>query len=93
MVPYMKKKHLKLLQLIFKRPISANVQWREVESFLKEQGAVIKERGGSRVAIRIGDHVLHHHRPHPSPNMDKGAVAALRDYLENCGIMPDGGEK
>ena len=93
MVPFMKNKHSKLLQLIFKRPVSANVQWREVEAFLKEQGAVIMERGGSRVAIRIGDRVLYHHRPHPSPNMDKGAVAALRDYLESCDIRPDGGKK
>ncbi len=93
MVPSMKNKHLKLLRLIFKRPVSANVQWREVEAFLKEQGGMITERGGARVAIRIGDRVLYHHRPHPSPSMDKGAVAALRDYLESCGIMPDGGKK
>lgn len=52
--------------------------------FLKEQGADIKERGGSRIAISIGDHVLFHHRPHPSPSMDKGAVAALRDFLKRA---------
>ena len=74
----MKNRHLRLLRLIFKRPVSANVQWREVEAFLQERGAVITARGGSRIAIRIGDRVLYHHRPHPAPDMDKGAVAALR---------------
>ena len=89
----MKNRHKRLLRLIFKRPVSANVQWREVEAFLQERGAVITARGGSRIAIRIGDRVLYHHRPHPAPDMDKGAVAALRDYLAACGITPDGGEK
>lgn len=93
MVSYMNKKSLKLLRLIFKRPVSGNIQWREVESFLKEQDATIKERGGSRIAIRIGGQVLFHHRPHPSPNMDKGAVAALRDFLEKCGITPNGDQE
>jgi hypothetical protein len=28
------------------------------------------------------------HRPHPSPNMDKGTVAAVRDWLEQHGVTP-----
>jgi hypothetical protein len=47
-------------------------KWRDVESLLKSVGVVISERAGSRVAV--------FHRPHPSPNMDKGAVRDLQIY-------------
>lgn len=44
----MKRKHLKTLELIFFRPVSANVRWSEVEALLLELGAQIEEREGSR---------------------------------------------
>jgi hypothetical protein len=28
------------------------------------------------------------HRPHPSPDTDKGAVAAIRKWLEENGVKP-----
>jgi predicted HicB family RNase H-like nuclease len=28
------------------------------------------------------------HRPHPSPNTDKGAVASIRKWLEQHGVEP-----
>jgi hypothetical protein len=48
----------------------------------------MSERAGSRVAVRLNDRVAVFHRPHPSPNMDKGAVRDLRRFLENAGITP-----
>ena len=62
----MKRKHLKTLELIFSRPVSANVRWSDVEALLLELGARIEEREGSRVLIRLFeerrvfiDHILH----------------------------------
>ena len=84
----MKRKHLKTLELIFSRPVSANVRWSEVEALLLELGARIEEREGSRVLIRLFEERRVFHRPHPSPMTDKGAVACLRDWLHDNGVKP-----
>ena len=55
---------------------------------LKDLGAETTEREGSRVAIVMNGEVHVQHKPHPSPCMDKGAVADLRDFLKNRGIVP-----
>jgi hypothetical protein len=52
-------------------------------------GATIEtSRAGSRVGVVLFGEVRVLHRPHPSPNMDKGAVAAVRDRLEQHGVKP-----
>jgi hypothetical protein len=40
----MKRKHQKTLELIFSRPVSANVRWSDIETLLLELGAQIEER-------------------------------------------------
>lgn len=83
----MKFKYAKTLALIFHRPVSANVKFDEVLSLLVELGAAIEtNREGSRVGVVLFGEVHVLHKPHPSPNMDKGAVAALRDWLEQHGV-------
>ena len=78
----MKRKHQKTLESIFARPVSANIQWRDIEALFVELGAEITEREGSRVAVVLFGEVRVFHRPHPSPNTDKGAVASIRKWLE-----------
>ena len=84
----MKRKHLKTLELIFSRPVSANMRWSEVEALLLELGARIEEREGSRVLMRLFGERRVFHRPHPSPMTDKGAAASLRDWLYDNGVKP-----
>ncbi len=84
----MKRKHLKTLKAIFADPVSANIQWKDIESLFTELGAEISEREGSRVAVVLFDEVRVFHRPHPFPNTDKGAVASIRNWLRQHGIIP-----
>jgi len=84
----MKRKHQKTLELIFKRPVSGNIQWADIESLFLALGAEIYERAGSRIAVVLFDEIRVFHRPHPSPNTDKGAVSSIREWLENNGITP-----
>ncbi len=84
----MKRKHQKILEAIYARPISANIQWRDIESLFLELGADISEREGSRVAVVLFDEVRVFHRPNPSPCIDKGAVASIRKWLEQHGVLP-----
>jgi len=85
----MKRKHQKTLELIFSRPVSGNVKWRDVISLLEVLGAEVDEsREGSRVGILLNGNAIIQHKPHPSPDMDKGAVASLRIFLMDCGVKP-----
>lgn len=85
---HMKRKHQKTLEAIYARPVSANIQWRDIESLLVELGAEISEREGSRIALVLFDEIRVFHRPHPLPDTDKGAVASVRKWLEQHGVVP-----
>ena len=84
----MRRKHQRTLELIFAHPTSANVPWKDVEALFRELGAKVSEREGSRVAVVLFGEVRVFHRPHPSPSTDKGAVASVRKWLEQHGVLP-----
>jgi len=84
----MKRKHQKTLDAVYARPVSANIQWRDIEALFVELGADISEREGSRIAVVLFDEVRVFHRPHPSPDTDKGAVASIRKWFEQHGVVP-----
>lgn len=84
----MKRKHQRTLELIFARPVSANVRRADIEALFLELGAEFEEREGSRIEVFLFGLVRVFHRPHPSPDTDKGAVAAIRKWLEENGVKP-----
>ncbi len=84
----MKRKHQRTLELIFSRPVSANVRWADIEALFRALGAEFDEREGSRVEVFLFGVVRIFHRPHPSPDTDKGAVAQIRKWLEENGVEP-----
>ena len=61
---------------------------RDIEGLFKDLGAEISEREGSRVAVVLFNEVRVFHRPHPSPDTDKGAVASIRKWFEQHGVTP-----
>ena len=84
----MKRKPKRTLALIFSRPTPGNIRWEDILSLFRELGAEISEREGSRVGVRLfGDRRVFH-RPHPSPDTDKGAVENIRKWLEANGVTP-----
>lgn len=85
----MQRKHLKTLKSIFHRPILGTIKWSDIESLFVALGAEITEREGSRIAVFLFDEVRVFHRPHPSPDTDKGAVKSIKDWLEQHNISPD----
>lgn len=89
MVPYAHEtKTPKTLEQIFSRPVSGNIKWSDVESLFQDLGAKIKEREGSRIGVVLFGEIQVFHRPHPSPDTDKGAVSSIRKWLERNGVKP-----
>ncbi|PCJ17620.1 MAG: hexulose-6-phosphate synthase [Candidatus Cloacimonadota bacterium] len=84
----MKKKHLKILEQIYCRPTSANINWKNIEALFLALGADVSERAGSRIAVVLFGEVRVFHRPHPSPSTDKGAVASIRKWFEENEVLP-----
>jgi len=84
----MKRKHSKTVELIFHRPVSGNIKWKDIESLLLSLGAETVEREGSRLEVYLFGVVRVFHRTHPSPDTDKGAVAAIRKWLEENEVTP-----
>jgi hypothetical protein len=84
----MKRKHSKTLELIFHRPVSGNIKWKDIQVLFLSLGAETIEREVSRLEVYLFGVVRVFHRPHPSPDTDKGAVSSIRKWLEENGVMP-----
>jgi hypothetical protein len=84
----MKRKSSITLALIFTRPVSGSIKWRDIESLLVDLGAKVSEREGSRIGVKLFGEIRVFHRPHPSPDTDKGAVESIRKWLNENGIQP-----
>lgn len=84
----MKRAQLRTLNALFASPTPANIAWKDIEALFKGLGAEVSEREGSRVAVVLFGEVRVFHRPHPSPHTDKGAVASVRKWLEQHGVVP-----
>ena len=84
----MKRKHAAILAQIFARTVPGSVRWTDIESLFTELGAEIAEREGSRVSVFLFGEVRVFHRPHPTPDTDKGAVNSIRKWLEQHGVTP-----
>ena len=82
----MRRKHQRTLEAICAHPVNANIHWRDIEALFQELGAEVSEREGSRIAVVLFNEVRVFHRPHPSPNTDKGAVASIRKWFEQHGV-------
>jgi len=83
-----KLRNKKTLERIFARPVQGSIKWHDIEALFLELGAEISEREGSRIGVDLFNEKEVFHRPHPSPDTDKGAVAKIRKWLERNGIMP-----
>lgn len=82
----MNSKQKNTYEMIFKDPVQANIEWRDIENLITALGANITEGNGSRVRIELNGIRAVFHRPHPEKVTDKGAVKSMRKFLENAGV-------
>jgi hypothetical protein len=74
------------LEAIFRLPVQAGIQWKDIESVLVALGAEITEGNGSRVRVNLNGVRAVFHRPHPRKETDKGAVISVRKFLITAGV-------
>lgn len=84
----MNKCHRAALAQIFAKPVSGSIKWADIEALLAALGGEISERQGSRIGVYLFGEVRVFHRPHPSPDTDKGAIASIKKWLESHGVKP-----
>lgn len=84
----MKRKHQTTLTAVFARPSNGSIRWSDIKALFEALGAELCEREGSRVGVILFGEVRVFHRPHPSPDTDKGAVASIRTWLAGHGVKP-----
>ena len=84
----MQKRHQATLAAIFARPTRGTVRWTDIEALFVALGAEISEREGSRIGVVLFGEVRVFHRPHPSPETDKGAIKSIRKWLDENGVIP-----
>ncbi|WP_084502216.1 type II toxin-antitoxin system HicA family toxin [Fundidesulfovibrio putealis] len=83
----MNSRNRKTLQALLTKPERGDIRWSDVEALLLAVGCRKLEGDGSRVRfVSEGKLVLRLHRPHPGPEVDKGAVKSIRRYLQEMGI-------
>lgn len=84
----MSHKHDQFIRAIFQDPVSANIHWREVESFLLHLGAVLEPIEGARYKVVLNgvEGVLH--RPHHSNECSRQEIKHLREYLASARVTP-----
>ena len=84
----MNAKHRRTLEAIFAKPVPPDIRWIEIESVLVALGAERSEGRGSRIRFALHSAEAVFHRPHPRPHTDKGAVVAVRRFLESARVKP-----
>ena len=55
---------------------------------MRTLGVDLTERSGSRVLLRARGVKAVVHRPHPGPEMSKGAVRSVAKFLSDIGVVP-----
>ncbi len=84
----MNSKHKKVLQAVFRDPVSAAIAWEDIEGLLVAAGARVVEGSGSRVRFECRGMVATFHRPHPEKEAKRYQVREARAYLVQIGVKP-----
>jgi hypothetical protein len=84
----MNRKQRATLERIFADRTPSDLAWRDIEGLFRALGATVSEGRGSRMRAELNHRRATFHRPHPSPLTDKGALKAVRTFLENAGVRP-----
>ena len=84
----MNSRSRRTLERILADPVRFDVGWSDIEALFLALGAPLSEGRGSRVRVSLNGVDAVFHRPHPQPETDKGALKAVRRFLDSAGAKP-----
>ena len=73
---------------MFADPVSGNIEWSRIESFLKAAGCRVVEGAGSSVTFEFKGRKMTLHRPHPGKEALRYRVLAVREFIERMRMKP-----
>ncbi len=81
----------KALDKLKAKPTPASIKWSELCTALGHLGYEIVNGTGSRRKFynKERDLLINCHEPHPSPDVDKGAIADVVGHLRENGLLDD----
>ena len=77
-------KHIKTIEKLRAKPVSANIKWDELKSALEHLGYIMENGSGSRRKFfhQAKNALIICHQPHPLPDVDRGCIADIIEHLE-----------
>ena len=82
----MNNRHRKTLEAVFRDPVSASIEWADIEALLLACGCRVIEGIRSRVRFEKNGILGNFHRPHPAKEAKKYQVKIVRAFLNELGI-------
>lgn len=82
----MNSKQKKTLNSLYDNPVKKTIKWSDVERLIAALGGEVKQGGGSRVRILLGNTSINIHTPHPHNELKPYQVRSIRRLLNNEGI-------
>lgn len=76
-------RHRKTFDDVMTTPPKPGIKWSDVVSLINYLGGKVKNGNGSRRRFVLSGTIYLTHQPHPGNEMDKGAVAGLREWFES----------
>ncbi|MDJ0901044.1 MAG: type II toxin-antitoxin system HicA family toxin [Xenococcus sp. MO_188.B8] len=84
----MNSKQKRTLKAIFTDPVSASIEWKDIESLFVALEAEVIEGSGSRVKFHKDGVIATFHRPHPRKEAKPYQVKDARAFLKQLGVEP-----
>ena len=84
----MNSKQKRALAAIFTDPISASIEWKDIESLFVSLEVEVIEGRGSRVRFHKDGVIGAFHRPHPRKEAKPYQVKDAREFLKQLGVQP-----
>lgn len=84
----MNSKQRRILEAVFTDPVSASIDWSDIESLLVSVGCETIEGNGSRVRFSYEGIIAAFHRPHPEKEAKKYQIKDAREFLSKIGVKP-----
>ena len=77
-------KHKKALERLCARPPASDLKWHDLKALLEHLGYEMLTNSGARRKFvhKATKALIICHEPHPSPNVDKGCIAAVVAHLK-----------